>query len=87
MGNCPCVEVIKKNKKDHENEINEIIKQTKESDDYFNKGNELILYLDEQNKRNIKNYKSIESIIKSKSFKKKLSDLENTLNIARKTYQ
>jgi hypothetical protein len=59
----------------------------KNKDKFFNKGNELILYLDEQNKRNIKNYKSIESIIKSKSFKKKLSDLENTLNIARKTYQ
>ena len=55
-------------------------------DRFFNKGKELILYLDKQNKRNFKNYTHIESIIKSKSFKKKLSDLENTLNIARKTY-
>jgi len=55
-------------------------------DRFFNKGKEIISYLNEQNKRNFKNYNSYESIIKSKSFKKKLSDLENTLKIARKTY-
>jgi len=55
-------------------------------DRFFNKGKEIISYLNEQNKRNFKNYNSYESIIKSKSFKKKLSDLENTLRIARKTY-
>jgi hypothetical protein len=55
-------------------------------DRFFNKGKELISYLNEQNKQNFKNYNSYESIIKSKSFKKKLSDLENTLKIARKTY-
>ena len=55
-------------------------------DRFFNKGKEIISYLNEQNKRNFKNYNSYESIIKSKSFKKKLSDLENILKIARKTY-
>jgi hypothetical protein len=55
-------------------------------DRFFNKGKEIISYLNEQNKRNFKNYNSYESLIKSKSFKKKLSDLENTLKIARKTY-
>jgi hypothetical protein len=55
-------------------------------DRFFNKGIEIISYLNEQNKKNIKNYDSYESIIKSKTFKKKLSDLENTLKIARKTY-
>ena len=55
-------------------------------DRFYNKGKEIISYLNEQNIRNFKNYNSYESIIKSKSFKKKLSDLENTLKIARKTY-
>ncbi len=50
------------------------------------KGKQIIFFLEMHNQQNLKKIKSVGAIIKSKSFKKKLSEQEKSLKIARKTY-